>query len=66
MALGLERYRDARRLPTVRLVEGAVTNNHGMRGSRMNPVLRFGNVADIEGAFDQQRLFNARILARYR
>ena len=63
VALSLERYDDALRMPIVRLVDGGVTDNLGVRGSMMNPVLHFGNVADMAGAFDQERLDHiARVL----
>ncbi|WP_175095341.1 patatin-like phospholipase family protein [Methylocystis silviterrae] len=63
VALALERYSDPRRMPVVRLVDGGVTDNLGVRGSMMSPVLHFGNVADMAGVFDQHRLDNvARVL----
>lgn len=63
VALALDRYSNPPQMPIVRLVDGGVTDNLGVRGSMMSPVLHFGNVADMAGAFDQNRLDNiARVL----
>ncbi|MEQ1755923.1 MAG: patatin-like phospholipase family protein [Micropepsaceae bacterium] len=56
VARGLSRYFDPRTLPIVRLVDGGVTDNLGVRGSMMSPVAHYGNVADMAGAFSHEAL----------
>lgn len=56
VALALERYCESARMPIVRLVDDGVTDNLGVRGSMMSPVMHYGNVADMTGAFAQKRL----------
>lgn len=51
VARGLSRYFDPRTLPIIRLVDGGVTDNLGVRGSMMSPVAHYGNVPDMAGAF---------------
>jgi NTE family protein len=58
VALALQRYSDPRRMPVVRLMDGGITDNLGVRGSMMSPVLHYGDVEDMAGAFDDQRLDN--------
>jgi len=54
------RYQDTRRLPVVRLVDGGVTDNLGVRGSMMSPVAHHGNVPDMAGAFTTAQLARVR------
>ncbi len=56
VALALERYSDPARMPIVRLVDGGVTDNLGVRGSMMSPVAHYGNVPDMAGAFTPEQL----------
>lgn len=56
VARALERYFEPAKMPVVRLADGGVTDNLGVRGSMMSPVMHFGNVAEMAGAFDQARL----------
>lgn len=56
VALAMQRYSDPPRMPIVRLVDGGVTDNLGVRGSMMSPVLHYGDVDDMAGAFDERRL----------
>lgn len=56
VARALRRYQDPARMPVVRLVDGGITDNLGLRGSMMNPVAHYGNVPDLAGAFTQQAL----------
>ncbi len=51
VAKALERYFDPKRMPVVRLVDGGVTDNLGVRGSIMSPVAHYGNVMEMRGAF---------------
>jgi NTE family protein len=60
VARALERYRHPDRMPVVRLVDGGVTDNLGVRGSMMSPVAHFGNVADMAGAFTTGQLAKVR------
>lgn len=63
VAQALSRYRDATRMPVLRLVDGGVTDNLGVRGSMMSPVAHYGNVPDMAGAFtDVQRQRVRRVL----
>lgn len=56
VARALDRYSRAGSLPVVRLVDGGMTDNLGVRGSMMSPVLHRGNVVDMAGAFDDDAL----------
>jgi NTE family protein len=51
VARALKRYDDSGRMPIVRLVDGGVTDNLGVRASVLSPVAHDGNVADLAGAF---------------
>ena len=56
VARALERYFDPANMPVVRLVDGGVTDNLGVRGSMMSSVLHYGNVAGMAGAFGETRM----------
>lgn len=56
VARQLERYLDPERMPVVRLVDGGVTDNLGIRGSIMSPVLHGGDVPSMQGAFTKSSL----------
>jgi len=56
VARALSRYFNPDQMPIVRLVDGGITDNLGVRGSMMSPIMHYGNVTDMAGAFDQQRL----------
>lgn len=56
VARQLERYLDPKRMPVVRLVDGGVTDNLGIRGSIMSPVLHGGDVPSMQGAFTKSSL----------
>ncbi len=56
VARGLQRYANPQRLPKLRLVDGAVTDNLGIRGSMMSPVAHRGDVEAMGGAFTPDRL----------
>jgi NTE family protein len=56
VARALERYQDPTNMPVVRLVDGGITDNLGVRGSMMSPVLHHGDVEAMRGAFDDKRL----------
>jgi NTE family protein len=56
VARQLERYLDPDRMPVVRLVDGGVTDNLGIRGSIMSPVLHGGDVPSMQGAFTKSSL----------
>lgn len=43
-------------MPLVRLIDGGITDNLGVRGSIMSPVAHYGNVPDMAGAFTKQAL----------
>ena len=60
MARALERYSHPDRMPILRLVDGGVTDNLGVRGSMMSPVAHLGNVPDMAGAFTPQQLARVR------
>jgi NTE family protein len=60
VALALQRYADPARMPILRLVDGGVTDNLGVRGSMMSPVAHYGNVPDMAGAFTPERLRKVR------
>lgn len=56
VARALERYADPASMPVVRLLDGGLTDNLGVRGSMMSPVMHRGNVPDMTGAFDASAL----------
>ncbi|MBA3487187.1 MAG: patatin-like phospholipase family protein, partial [Lysobacter sp.] len=60
VANALKRYADPARMPVVRLVDGGVTDNLGVRGSMMSPVAHYGNVPDMAGAFTPEQLQRVR------
>lgn len=60
VAMALERYSHPDRMPVLRLVDGGVTDNLGVRGSMMSPVAQYGNVADMAGAFRPEQLQRVR------
>jgi NTE family protein len=60
VALALERYSHPERMPVLRLVDGGVTDNLGVRGSMMSPVAHYGNVPDMAGAFTPRQLRRVR------
>jgi len=59
VAQALSRY-DPKRMPILRLVDGGVTDNLGVRGSMMSPVAHYGNVADMGGAFTPEQMRRVR------
>ena len=56
VARALERYSDPERMPILRLVDGGVTDNLGVRGSMMSPVAHLGDVPAMAGAFTPAQL----------
>jgi NTE family protein len=56
VARALERYAAPSKMPVVRLVDGGMTDNLGVRGSMMSPIMHYGNVEDMSGAFDKAGL----------
>jgi len=60
VARALERYYDAQRMPVLRLVDGGVTDNLGVRGSMMSPVAQEGDVPNMAGAFTPAQLRQVR------
>lgn len=56
LARGLARYAHPEHLSTLRLVDGAVTDNLGVRGSMMSPVAHHGDVTTMAGVFSGERL----------
>lgn len=56
VARALERYLKPANMPVVRLVDGGITDNLGVRGSMMSPVMHDGNVEEMSGAFSPERL----------
>ena len=60
VALALSRYDDPKKMPILRLVDGGVTDNLGVRGSMMSPVAQYGNVPDMAGAFTSEQLRHVR------
>jgi NTE family protein len=56
IARAIARYADDSRMPVLRLVDGGVTDNLGVRASVLSPVAHDGDVADLAGAFGPQRL----------
>lgn len=60
VAMALARYQDPANMPVLRLVDGGVTDNLGVRGSMMSPVAHYGNVPDMAGAFSPRQLAKVR------
>lgn len=60
VALALDRYGHPDRMPILRLVDGGITDNLGVRGSMMSPVAHYGNVPDMAGAFTPEQLQRVR------
>ena len=60
VALALDRYSHADRMPILRLVDGGVTDNLGVRGSMMSPVAHYGDVPNMAGAFRPEQLRRVR------
>lgn len=60
VARAMSRYKNPDSMPYVRLVDGGVTDNLGVRGSMMSPVAQYGNVADMAGAFTTHQLDKVR------
>ena len=56
VARALDRYFHPREMPVVRLLDGGITDNLGVRGSMMSPVAHYGNVEDMAGAFTPEAL----------
>lgn len=56
VARALGRYFYPKRMPVVRLLDGGITDNLGVRGSMMSPVAHYGNVEDMAGAFTPEAL----------
>jgi NTE family protein len=56
VARALGRYFHPERMPVVRLLDGGITDNLGVRGSIMSPVAHYGNVEDMAGAFSPEAL----------
>lgn len=56
VARALNRYYDPERMPIVRLLDGGITDNLGVRGSMMSPIAHYGNVEDMAGAFTPEAL----------
>lgn len=56
VARELERYFEPGNMPIIRLVDGGVTDNLGVRGSIMSPVLHYGKVTRMAGAFSPAEL----------
>lgn len=56
VARELEQYFEPGNMPTIRLVDGGVTDNLGVRGSIMSPVLHYGHVTRMAGAFTPAEL----------
>ena len=56
VARALERYLAPQSMPTIRLVDGGVTDTLGLRGSMLSPVAHYGNVPDMAGAFSASAL----------
>ncbi len=60
VARAIERYFDPQAMPVVRLVDGGVTDNLGVRGSMMSPVAQYGDVPNMAGAFTPDQLRRVR------
>lgn len=56
VARELEQYFEPGNMPTIRLVDGGVTDNLGVRGSIMSPALHYGHVTRMAGAFTPKEL----------
>lgn len=56
IARALDRYSQPDRMSVVRLVDGGVTDNLGVRGSMMGPVTQYGDVPNMAGAFSPAKL----------
>ncbi len=56
IARALKRYSSPDRMPILRLVDGGVTDNLGVRGSMMSPVNQYGDVPNMAGAFSPDKL----------
>lgn len=56
----LNGYSSPETTPIVRLVDGGMTDNIGVRGSMMSPVAHYGNVSEMAGAFSPEALSNVR------
>jgi NTE family protein len=56
VARALSRYYQPLNMPKVRLVDGGVTDNLGVRGSIMSPVAHYGNALQMSGAFSPDAL----------
>lgn len=56
IARALKRYSSPNRMPVLRLVDGGVTDNLGVRGSMMSPVNQYGDVPNMAGAFSPEQL----------
>jgi len=59
-ARALSRYYQPLNMPKVRLVDGGVTDNLGVRGSIINPVAHYGNAQKMTGAFTQEAFENVK------
>ena len=55
-ATALSSYADAQAVPYVRLVDGGIVDNLGVRGSIMSEVNHYGRVLEMAGAFSPQAL----------
>ena len=55
-AVALARYGDAEAVPYVRLVDGGIVDNLGVRGSIMSEVNHYGRVLEMAGAFSPAAL----------
>jgi NTE family protein len=55
-ATALATYSDAQAVPYVRLVDGGIVDNLGVRGSIMSEVNHYGRVLEMTGAFSPQAL----------
>lgn len=55
-ATALASYADARAVPWVRLVDGGIVDNLGVRGSIMSDVNHYGRVLEMAGAFSPRAL----------
>ncbi|KZC16585.1 patatin [Rhodanobacter sp. FW510-R12] len=60
VARALSRYDDPQQMPILRLVDGGVTDNLGVRGSMMSPVAQYGDVPNMAGAFTPEQLHRVR------
>ena len=60
VARALLRYGDPQQMPILRLADGGVTDNLGVRGSMMSPVAQYGDVPNMAGAFTPEQLRRVR------